>query len=69
MTASAHLLRSGKTARPPPQSPSSNSMGFSIGFQRQPAALPGLDMTAPIALQIPTRHPLTPLNCDQRNIS
>ncbi|CBS89298.1 protein of unknown function (plasmid) [Azospirillum lipoferum 4B] len=69
MTASAHLLRSGKAARPPPQSPPPNAMGFSIGFQRQSATLPDLDMTAPRALKILTRHPLTPLSCDQRNIS
>ncbi|KAA0675631.1 hypothetical protein DS843_30735 [Roseomonas genomospecies 6] len=69
MTASAHLLHSGKAVRPPAQSPASNSMGFSVGFLRQPAALPGINMIAPIALQILTRHPLTPLSCDQRNIS
>ena len=69
MTASAHFLHSSKAARPPPQSPASDAMSFSVGFQRQPAALPGPNMTAPIALQILTRHPLTPLSCDQRNIS
>ncbi|NUB29706.1 hypothetical protein GAY30_33630 [Azospirillum brasilense] len=69
MTGSAHLLHSGKAARPPPQGPPSDPMGLGIALQRQPAVLPGLDMTAPITLQLPTRHALSPLMCDQRNIS